>query len=273
MIVDTVSDLHLEFSPVLRTLPGGDVLLLCGDTFVARRFDRRNANFLKGVSARYDRILALMGNHEHYDGVIDDTPALMRSILAAYAPNARLFDNEVEVIGGVAFIGSTLWAPCRKSNNPMVELGIGSLVSDFRRIATLTGNGDETRRLTTVDVRARHEASVAWLADTIPRHGCAVVMTHHAPSLLSRTKYEANGMMAWPMLVPAYCSDQEALIRANPGISHWVHGHTHQPARYVVGSTLVLSNQHGYPHEAIARDFDPALGRFEVSQRAGCKVA
>ena len=264
MLIDVVSDLHLEIGPAPK-LPGGDLLLLCGDTIVAWEFDKRAAEFFVGqVAKKYARALVLMGNHEHYHGVIDDTPTLMRKILTTYAPNAKLLDDQVEVIEGITFIGSTLWAPCR-SDNPFSELRISTGMNDFRKIATIK-SGDKTRRLTTADVRRRHEASVAWLTETIPQHDRVVVMTHHAPSLQSNTKYQTA--IGGDLLTPAYCSDQEALILANPQIGHWFHGHTHQASSYMIGTTKVFSNQRGYyGHEALARDFDPLRGRFDVYAR------
>lgn len=269
MRIHIASDLHLEIGHAPE-FPGGDLLLLCGDTIVAREWDV-GKNWENGKPfwrqlAKYDRVLVLAGNHESYHGVIDDTPALMRCILGEVAPNARLLDDEVEVIDGVAFVGSTLWAPCR-TDNPMAEIAIRTGMNDFRKIATLSGTGDETRRLTTVDVRARHERHVAWLAAEIPKHKRVVVLTHHAPSLQSNTKYKASGMMGGDLITSAYCSDQEAIMRANPQISHWFHGHTHQQSDYLVGSTRVFSNQRGYVgHEAIARSFDPLRGAFDLTE-------
>ncbi len=275
MKIHVVSDIHLELGHIPH-LPGGDLLLLCGDTVVAYKLAHDidghagvcETFFTKQVS-KYARILVLMGNHEHYHGVIDDTPTIYRSFLAEFAPHARLLDNDVEVIDGTAFVGSTLWAPCQRNREPWVESYIGDGMNDFRLIKTLDDaeSFPGVRRFTTADARARHKKAVAWIKRIVKKHGRVVVMTHHAPSLACNTKYKSSGHPSGDVLTPAYCSDLESIMHLNPHISHWLHGHTHHDTDILIGNTRVMSNQHGYwGHEYIARNFDAARGEFEIKQ-------
>ena len=271
MKIHIASDLHLEISGRYPELPGGDILLLAGDTVVADHLHdgtcdhhRLARKFFATQVAKYRHCLVLMGNHEHYRGVFEDTSVIYARFLAACAPNTQLLDDATRVIDGVAFVGSTLWAPCR-GVSPLVELGIGQGMNDFRMIRKAHGRR-ATRRFTTADARAHHERSAAFLRAEVARHDKVVVLTHHAPSLKSNTKYQAGGHWTGDTLTPAYCSDLEDIMIDNPQISHWIHGHTHQNSDYQIGSTRVLSNQHGYlGRERIAQEFDPTRGAFEVA--------
>ena len=86
--VSIMSDLHLEFADI--TLPGGDILILAGDIWLARDMttdgsanpDRRKryVRFCQHELRKYARVLAITGNHESYGFCIDCqdkiTPAL-----------------------------------------------------------------------------------------------------------------------------------------------------------------------------------------------------
>lgn len=255
-----VSDLHLEFGHVPH-LPGGDLLLLCGDTvitdhLVSNRGGHRDTAeiFFTRQASKYGRVLVIEGNHEPYHGCIDDSPKIYRKFLAKHAPNATLLDNETAIVGGIAFIGSTLWAPCIRGTNAISELAIGIRMSDFRVIRKAKPGSTYTAPFTTADARARHQEAVAFIVDEVKQHERVVVMTHHAPSYQSMTRYAGDA------LNPAYCSDLDAMIEANPNIMLWAHAHTHCDTDYRIGKTRVFSNQRGYPQEKCFATFRPERG-------------
>ena len=66
--VSVLSDAHLEFSPL--ELPGGDILLLCGDTLVAKHLQEgefsterreRYEEFCAKQLSKYGKVLAISG--------------------------------------------------------------------------------------------------------------------------------------------------------------------------------------------------------------------
>lgn len=260
-----VSDLHLEFGHVPH-LPGGDLLLLCGDTvitdhLVSNRGGHRDTAeiFFTRQASKYGRVLVIEGNHEPYHGCIDDSPKIYRKFLAKHAPNATLLDNETAIVGGIAFIGSTLWAPCIRGTNAISELAIGIRMSDFRVIRKAEPGSTYTAAFTPADARARHEKAVAYIFDEAKKHRRVVVMTHHAPSYMSAFGHASD------KLTPAYCSNLDEQILDHPQIELWVHGHTHQSERYMIGKTKVLANQCGYPHERCSTQFKVKDGEFELN--------
>ena len=222
------------------------------------------------------------GNHEHYREVIEDVPELLREFLAENAPNATLLDDSAEIYEGVQFIGSTLWASYGAGTYAGWEIGQG--MNDCKLIQTkapLTApgpagsngtvfhpHGPNWRVMTVDDISKRHAEAQNFLEKALrfsrEQHLPAIVITHHAPSYLSKTerfKHLDSGMDE------AYYSNQHALIEENPQIMVWVHGHTHDSSHYRIGQTLVISNQRGYfPDEQRSRYFDPNGEDFDLDE-------
>ena len=91
-----------------------------------------------------------------------------------------------------------------------------------------------------------------------------IVITHHAPSYLSKTmrfKYYDESVDE------AYYSNQHKLIEDNPQIYMWVHGHSHDSCHYQIGNTKIISNQRGYfPDERCSRGFGPEAEDFDLEE-------
>ena len=69
------SDLHLEFDNENEDFdPGtGDVLVLAGDVCVVRDCNNRIHKFFQKCVEGYNQVFYVLGNHEHYGGVFEDT--------------------------------------------------------------------------------------------------------------------------------------------------------------------------------------------------------
>src|SRR5688572_8569257 len=100
MKLTVLSDLHLSFEGMDRPRNDADVVVLAGD--IAR--PREAAAWALG----FDKpVLYVLGNHEFYGGSIDGTASELKRLCAGSHVHV-LDDNEI-VIGGVRFLGSTLW--------------------------------------------------------------------------------------------------------------------------------------------------------------------
>jgi len=240
MKIKVLSDLHLEFGDLD---PGtGDVLVLAGDICVASELDNndqysdRYLNFFDKCVAGYNKVFYTLGNHEHYDGDIQET----LSTLERHLPSSiSILQNQSELYDGVHFVGSTLWTDFDNAN-PMTMLTCQEGMSDYH---VITNNRVP---LTTKDTLRLHDESVAWLTQAIPTlRGKVIVFTHHAPSRQSfAPRYRSSQFKG------AYCTDLSHLIEINPNIEMWVHGHIHSSVNYKVGETMIVSNPRGYdPHE------------------------
>jgi len=280
--VSIVSDLHLEFGDI--TLPGGDILLMCGDTLTAahlepnktdegsRKARKRFIRFAKEEMPKYDRVIEIAGNHTFYHTSIERAFEVERAFWAEHAPNVTFLENESIMIDGVCFIGTTLWSTCGVGR-PMDELRIGGGLNDFRLIRTdrplpegyIRNLDPWPRRFTVHDANALHQEAIAYLEKTLAftrEQGIPVVVVgHHAPSFRSKIEggrsYD-NGMDE------AYYSHQDALIKDNPHIYAWLHGHSHDSCSYKIGATRVISNQRGYKGERSDLRFNPTAADFEL---------
>jgi len=250
-----MSDLHLEFDDL--TLAGGELLILAGDVLVAdvfrtERTDKsatrlryRFSRFLREELGKYDRVLYVLGNHEHYNGVFEDTAALVRSQLPS---NAQLLCDETVTIGDVTVFGGTLWTSMN-DEDPLTISTVAQGMNDFRIVYRRDGG-----RLRPEDVVIDHKRTLKRLADAYAASSSSkfVVVTHHAPTPLScdaryKGSHRENG---------AYYSNLGDCILERPKIATWIHGHMHLPVDYRVGECRVVSNPRGYhPHEKSSHDF------------------
>lgn len=284
MRVNVISDLHLEFADL--KLPGGEVLLICGDACEARavkpdmytgemprlmkwetelkRVDR-HYRFFREECAKYDRVLYIVGNHEHYGGKFNQTHDILRERLADC--NVDILERDTVDIGGVLFVGTTLWTDLQRS--PIVEHVVKDCMNDYHSITLKEHYGvDPTqvnyRKLRPADTVREFDRSRDYI-DLVARENPdkkIVVMTHHAPSKLS-----IDPMFDLPHhqeMNRAYYSDLDQLILDRPNIKFWCHGHTHTDHDYQIGECRVICHPRGYyGYETIATNYDPTVG-FEV---------
>lgn len=259
-----LSDLHLEAQDFSQKLPCGEVLIIAGDLCQAGALDPARADpyrqnqrtrvlrFIDAATAAFARVLLVPGNHEHHDGIFEDTVPLLRRHL----PGVTILDNETIDIGGVCFFGTTLWSDCEDRNGPAMERirrGMGEYF--FTRARRTDDDGDVTlAKLRPSDTLAAHEQAVAALRhETETSTNPMVIVSHHAPSPQGlNPQHKGNGLDG------AFASDLETLIEAFPNTSYWVHGHTHIRKRYRIGATTVLANCRGFAGKDLsARSFTP----------------
>lgn len=255
------SDLHLELAEA-PGLKGGDILLLAGDIWTAAHIEnrglvrRRFEAFCKKELSKYGLVFLVHGNHEYYGSTLEAAPRIIEEFVEEHAPHVIILDNASHVVGGVCFIGSTLWAS-HGAGRPAAEMIIGAHLTDFRAIRF----GDRVP-FTPKTANALHVKALAFLKEELARQKKAgrtvIVITHHAPSFQSKAgrQYTLN-------LDAAFYSDQEDLIAAHPQIALWCHGHSHASCRYEIGNTIVVSNQRGYLGlDAEAEHFDSGAADF-----------
>jgi predicted phosphodiesterase len=236
-----VSDLHLEHVPGWR-LPkaDADVLVLAGDV----------GSGLRGMGAFYKLgkpVLYIPGNHEYYGENIPGQLAAMR--LYAKPAGITVLNNDEVVLGGVRFLGTTLWTDFRLLGADKRADALAYAERHFNDYITISnGNGGWLSAQDTADLHAK---SVVWLERKLaePFDGPTVVISHHAPHRNSvKPKYNGH------LLTGAFASD---LTRLMGKAALWIHGHTHHSFDYDVAGTRIFANPKGYGDEN--PDFDPGL--------------
>lgn len=246
-----LSDLHLEAQSFDLPLPKGDTLIIAGDLCHARcldpeRRDRYSAaqrervlRFVDSAIANFDHVLLVAGNHEHYDGIFEDTAGLLRRHL----PGVSVLDDDAVCIGGVEFFGTTLWTDLGGQTEAAltaIRKGMGEYVF------VKTRSGDPAQPLSKLRPADTHRAHMdAWkrLTQALAAEPGkpAVVVTHHAPSRRGlNPKFAGNGLDA------AYANDLDREIGQFGNVAAWVHGHTHVARTYAVGGKTIYSNALGF---------------------------
>lgn len=257
-----LSDLHISPSDARAgywrdVIPDADVAVVAGDVCEGVEL---SIGWLATAIAPHMPVVAVLGNHELYGEEVPSAYAHARRYAEARGVHL-LQDSEVE-IGGLRFLGCTLWTDYRlyaggnRAGREAAEHAAKSL-PDHRQIwMDQIADGMVARLMRPHDARQMHRESYDWLDRTMDSRP-TVVVTHHAPHPMSvAPRWQGDAV------TPAYVSDLSSLIdRRQPAL--WVHGHTHTSFDYLVepldGSpTRVICNPRGHGGWEDAA-FDPVL--------------
>ena len=247
--LNILSDLHLSRAGLPLPAAEADIVILAGDISRPKEAMAWASGFSKPV-------LYVPGNHEFYGNGIQNTVAQLKHY--AQGKPIHVLDNEVVVLHGIRFIGSTLWTDFNLAGpGEPREQAIAQALAfnyDFQRIKSdaVPGTIFSPDELETLFKRNR-----AWLKHAMhqPFDGPTVVITHHAP-----TAQSIHPRFAGSLLNTCFVSDSEDLV-ASSGALLWVHGHTHDSFDYQVNKTRVVCNPRGYVRDGINENpaFDPNL--------------
>ena len=249
MRIAIFSDLHLEFAPFEPPKLDADVVVLAGD--IAPKLN--GLRFASSLAARMP-VLYVLGNHEYY-GTHTQLPRKLKSLAAA---NVHVLDDDERILGGVRFLGCTLWTDFELTGDrERAQTAAVGVMNDYVRIRSAEFG---FKRLRPIHTYRKHLESRAWLEAKLsePFAGLTVVVTHHAPSVESLTEAERSDPVS-----SCYATRLDDLVR-NSGASLWIHGHTHRNVDYTLGSTRVLTNQRGYSDEPVS-GFDAAGKTVELT--------
>ncbi len=250
MRIQVISDLHIDvvagFVPVLAN--GADAIIVAGDV---QEGAAKALAFLRRSIPGPTPILFVLGNHEFYGSAVVEERLAAQD--AAITHDITVLDDAIAVVGGVRFVGATLWTDFCLNGEGMQRIDmmvVGDLMNDYRRINLQKRPWRRFVPEASLGLH-RHSRAFIWEALEKPFAGPTVVVTHHAPHPRSiHTRYDRQAAN------PAYVSDQTAIIeRFAPQL--WVHGHVHDSFDYHVGRTRILANPRGYGDENPA--FDPLL--------------
>ena len=244
MKIQPLADIHIEMTPCDIPVMG-DVIVLAGDIGVGVEGVRWAKKQFDGVPTVY-----VAGNHTYYGQLFPDTLSTLRT--EAAGSNVHILENDALILDGVRFLGATLWTDFCLEGVARQELAMLTAkrgMNDFRLIRKASGE-----LLTPRDMAEVHTESLNWLRSQLaePFDGKTVVVTHHAPCVMSSApEYRGSD------LAPAFSSNLESLIlEFSPAL--WISGHTHYSCDYHIGTTRMISNQRGY-NDMEATGFDPAL--------------
>lgn len=236
MKIQLASDLHLEYlqrnfpgERLITPAPGADLLVLAGDI----------ANGTQAIDLFRNwpvPVLYVPGNHEFYEQSIDEARAALRE--AAKGNGVHLLDNDAIEFGNVRFLGATMWTDyLMASTFSRTQLmdNAAQKLKDHQVIRC--GDGLFTPEM----ALERHEHARRWLAAELhkPFEGKTVVVTHHAPHVLSVHPRFAGD----PMNASFISGGIDGLIAK---ADLWLHGHVHDSFDYQAFGCRIVANPRGY---------------------------
>ncbi|MBS0338235.1 MAG: metallophosphoesterase family protein [Proteobacteria bacterium] len=256
MKLNILSDLHLGQGGLPVPDNDADVVILAGDIARPREAFAWASGFARPV-------LYVPGNHEFYGNSIAGTLDELRRLCAG--SGITVLDNESATLGGVRFLGTTLWTDFRLLGDGEPRAAAmreaQRFMRDFSRIRSDEPAG---AAFTPEDSASLFRHHSAWLAARLaePHPGPTVVVTHHAPSPLS-----IHPRFAGSPLNASFVSDAGHLAGGARAVL-WVHGHTHDSFDYDLGGTRVVCNPRGYAKDGVNENplFDP---NFSIEIAAG----
>ena len=249
MKLNILSDLHLGFGAMDGPVNDADVVVLAGDVGRPRE--------AIAWALRLDKpVLYVPGNHEFYGGSIDGTLAELRRL--CQGTQIQVLDNRELVMGGVRFLGTTLWTDFELFDDPQQRAAAKAqaqrLLRDFSRIRVRESSAEVFTPDDSMNLFRRH---ADWLEARLAtvHAGPTVVITHHAP-----TRHSIHPRFADSLLNACFVSDAAHLLRADH-VSLWIHGHTHDSFDHRVNGTRVVCNPRGYARGGVNENpaFNPDL--------------
>lgn len=235
MRIQITSDLHLNClgsqllaSQLIVPAPEADMLVLAGDIHTG----------VEAIAAFADwpvPVLYVAGNHEYYGRDMAETRVALAR--AAEGTAVRFLDNESVTVGGLLFLGTTLWTDYRlnpKYSQLQLMRHAQFSINDHRYIQY------RGKTFTPEIALEEHNQARAWLAAelAVPERPKTVVISHHAPHPLSvHARYQDDPVNA------AFVSNLSELL---PQADAWIHGHTHNSFEYNVKGCRVVANPSGY---------------------------
>ena len=237
MKLHILGDLHLEFAEFDVPKTDANVVIISGDLNVGERgLGWALENF------RNQEVIYVIGNHEYYRGAIPKLTDKLRK--NSEGTNIHILENDEIIIGDVLFLGCTLWSDFQLLNNlDIAVIAALQMMNDYSLIRL----SSKYRKIRPSDTAIWHRNSRKWLAGKLKNREetkkKTVVITHHAPSILSVPLRFKNDQLS-----AAFASEMSGFL-TEMGINLWVHGHIHDSSDYHIGKTRVLCNPRGYAHE------------------------
>ena len=251
MRIHILSDLHLEFGGLQLPEVDADMTVLAGDVGVGLQ----GIEWALQAIPWHQPVIYVMGNHEFY-GQRTMSELWKKAREKVAGTHVHLLENEAVEIGGVRFLGATLWTDFDLFGDREGGMKAALDMNDYWNIITNSGAGytsNRATRLTPKDTLRMHQESASWLSNELANRDNrpVVVVTHTAPHRGSlHPKYEYHPIS------PAFVSDLDGLVQR---ADLWIHGHTHDSFDYQAGKCRVVCNPMGYAGHELNLDFNPRL--------------
>ena len=236
-----LSDLHIELwrdgGPAIDLARAqADAVILAGDIHTGANGAIWARDAFPAIPTFY-----VAGNHEAYGGKLEEVESEIQETCLT-SGNMHYLNAAEQIIGGVRFLGATLWTDFhlfsdQPADRQLAMLEAERIMNDYHRIRFAKQGYRKLRARDTAQLHARQRA---WLATRLaePFAGKTVVITHMAPSMMSVAPRYAQDVVS-----AAYASRLDGLAAQ---ADLWVHGHMHDSFDYRIGKCRVVCNPRGY---------------------------
>jgi hypothetical protein len=233
MKIRLLSDLHTEFRLPYKTAQfaeyrGEDVLVLAGDIASGSTNTMDVIKFF--LDQGFPKVVYVPGNHEYYGSSIKHFDDKLLDFCERTRNAHFLRPGQVE-IDGVLFTGGTLWT--NFMDNPISQSVCGRMINDFRQIKNF-------RTRDAYDIYYKHLEHIKHSYENRGNRK-VVVVTHFLPA----RECIAPRWRGGELLNDYFANDLGSMI-AEMQNTTWLFGHTHDAMDFMLGTTRLVCNPHGY---------------------------
>jgi predicted phosphodiesterase len=233
--IQIASDLHLEHLPAvpyhkLQPADEASILVLAGD--IGRPGSRLYNELLEWVSAKFEYVLIVLGNHECYGTSVENALHTLKYSAQRYT-NIHILYRAVWVhpCETIVFAGAILWTD--------IDERAYRAMSDRRSIYV----HNTTETLCRDDFLNLHREDIAFFEKSLVTYaGLSLVCISHHPPLMAM-----NGVYDGGELATGFCTALNRLFQ--PPLVAWICGHTHQSVSIKENNITCISNCLGYKSE------------------------
>jgi predicted phosphohydrolase len=254
--VQFASDLHLEFcsrSPPLLKV-AAPYLVLAGD--IGNPFHYHYGLYLQSLSAKYNHVYLVAGNHEYYNTnhmSINDVNNQIHRVVSNFKNVTFLNNTAVDIDDDVRILGTTLWTHIPQESTDLIS----ERMNDYRMIyqhSDMDGVSSSNKLITPLDTTILHQHQSQWLQSQIEHNiqKRLLVVTHHLPSTkFICAKYRGNPINC------AFATNLDHLLKSP--VTAWICGHTHSCTSFSYQGVQCEVNSRGYPKEDHSKFRDDAV--------------
>ena len=244
MLFQLFSDIHLELIDTFPMIPvKAPYLILAGD--IGKYNKSSYIDFLRYVSAHWEHIFYVFGNHEFYIKRTMNTVKTKYIKLFSEFPNIHLLDNShYKISETLTIYGFTCWTlPCFETT-----MMARAELNDFNFIRTNKG------LLTNKDVTGISTSETEKFKDfLLTNEDDLLIITHFPPINIgtSDPMYDGTGIINKYFKWDNYIEQHNC---RSDKIKYWCSGHTHWSYNFEHNGITYISNQIGYNDENISYD-------------------
>src|SRR5688572_28218638 len=157
MIVQILSDLHLEFGGLDIDFDGVDLVVFAGDVNIGEK----GLFWIKEKIIKIP-VLYVLGNHEYYRSTY---PKLLNKLLqSSLGTNVHVLENSSVEIDGIRFHGATLWTSFELFGDPKL---VGPVCQQKMNDYKLIRLDPYYSKLRSIDTHLFHHRSLKWLRESL----------------------------------------------------------------------------------------------------------